>query len=174
MTKALAVGPEEYSKIACYPLLREQGVEYVIGRCESISTNSVVTSTGITIQFDLCVLAVGQKYPLFHPDPITENTTTTRLQAIINAHNKIIQAKSIVIAGGGPVGTEIAADIKLRFKDKRVILVHSHAVVLNSNNWGLPEIATKTLISMGIEYAGNDKVREYNASTNTVSLISIL
>ena len=38
---------------------------------------------------------------------------------------KIRAAKTIVIAGGGPLGTETASDIKLRYKDKRVVLVHS-------------------------------------------------
>jgi NADH dehydrogenase FAD-containing subunit len=38
----------------------------------------------------------------------------------VNAfHNKLLSSQNIVLAGGGPVGVELAADIKLRYPEKR-------------------------------------------------------
>lgn len=58
--------------------------------------------------------SVGQRIPFFYPDPRSESTAEAR-KASIRALNETIQvAKNVVVAGGGAVGTEVAADIKLR------------------------------------------------------------
>lgn len=117
MTKVIAVGKEEHEK-ALFPLLQEEGVEYVIDIVTGVTNNTVTTKSGKTLPFDACVVAVGHNIPLFFPD-VTQTTKQQRLDAIQLVHEQVKAANTIVISGGGPVGTEAAADIKLRFKDKK-------------------------------------------------------
>jgi NADH dehydrogenase FAD-containing subunit len=117
MTKVIATGTEEHSKVL-FPLLREDGVEYVIDYCASIDATQAVTASGETIPFDVCVIAVGQRVPFFFPT-VQERTVDSRKATISALYSDIMRANSIVIAGGGPIGTEAAADIKLRHKTKK-------------------------------------------------------
>ena len=118
MTESIAAGPEEH-KNSVFPLLREDGVEYVIDNCVSLTSNEARTKSGQVIPFDLCLVAVGHRIPNFMPNPDTENTADLRKQAISTLYSDLLRANSIVIAGGGAIGTEAAADIKLRHKDKK-------------------------------------------------------
>lgn len=118
MTMVVAEGAEEHAK-ALYPLLREDGVNYIIDTVQSISQGSLITRSGQAISFDAAVIAVGQNIPRFYPDPLTQTTMDARKAAISAFNAEIRHANSIVISGGGPVGSEVAADIKLRFKSKK-------------------------------------------------------
>jgi len=115
MTKVLAVGREEHEK-AIFPLVREDGVEYIIDVCVSVSNNAMTTKTGRVVPFDVCVVAVGHNIPVFFPS-VTETTMQQRKDSIARVTQQIGNARSIVISGGGPVGAEAAADIKLRNKN---------------------------------------------------------
>jgi NADH dehydrogenase FAD-containing subunit len=117
MTKVIATDGEEHQK-ALFPLLKEDGVTYVKDACASVEANSVTTQSGRSIPFDVCVVAVGQNIPIFYPTA-AEDTIEKRKESIAAIQAKVRNAKTIVISGGGPVGTEAAADIKLRFKDKK-------------------------------------------------------
>lgn len=118
MTEAVAAGPTVHDK-AVYPLLREPGVTYVIDVVESLEDGRLRTVSGQEITFDAAVIAVGQKIPFFYPNPTTESTAEARKATIRALYESIQAAKSIVVAGGGAVGTEVAADIKLRHANAR-------------------------------------------------------
>lgn len=83
-----------------------------------MSANSCTTNTGQTIQFDFCVVATGQKYSVFVPNPLTERTVGERKATIANLIEQITNARTIVISGAGAVGSELASDIKIRNKEK--------------------------------------------------------
>ena len=161
MTMVMAAGPEAHDK-CIYPLMRETGVEYVIGICASITDGTVTTTTGQSIPFDVCVLATGQDMSIFMPNPVTEATMAQRKATINALYTKIQAAQTIVISGGGPLGCETAADIKIRNKDKKVVLVHAQGALLSTMNWGLPAVAASSLQAMGIEVVFNTKVRYPN------------
>lgn len=117
MTKVIAMGTEEHSKII-FPLLREERVDYAIDSIASLTNNIATLASGNTIEFDVCVLATGQKIPLFYP-ALSDITKEIRIESVAAVSRQIAGAKSIVISGGGPVGSELVADIKLRNKDKK-------------------------------------------------------
>jgi NADH dehydrogenase FAD-containing subunit len=119
MTMAIASGPSDHAK-AVFPLVREDGVSYITGATVTdISDGSATLSSGETVAFDVAVLATGQKIPLFMPDPRSETTVEARKAVIAAINKKISSASTIVIAGGGPIGSEIAADIKIRHASAR-------------------------------------------------------
>jgi NADH dehydrogenase FAD-containing subunit len=162
MTMVMAAGPEAHDK-CIYPLMREAGVDYIIGICASITDGSVTTNTGQTIPFDVCVLATGQDMSIYMPNPLSEPTIAQRKATVAALFNKIKAAKTVLISGGGPLGCETAADIKIRYKDKKVVLVHAQGSLLSTMSWGLPAVALKSLQDMGVEVMLNTKVRYSNS-----------
>lgn len=117
MTKVIAAGTEEHTKVI-YDLLREKDINYIVDVVTSVSDGSLTTGSGRNVPFDVCVVAVGQNIPIFFPD-VSQRTMDARKAAINEIHRSIRNANNIVLGGSGPVGVEAAADIKLRFKDKK-------------------------------------------------------
>lgn len=117
MTKVVAAGPNEHDK-ALFDLLREPNIRYVQDVVTGISDGSITTESGQTIDFDACVLATGQHIPIFMPET-SQRTKAARKAAVTAIHEQIVRAKTVVIGGSGPIGVEVAADIKLRYKDKK-------------------------------------------------------
>lgn len=117
MTKAVAVGGEEHTK-CIYPLNREEGVEYVLDSCAALMNNSARTTSGRVIDFDVCIIATGQRIPVFYPN-LEDTTKELRIKSVAKVSNDIKAANSILISGGGAVGSELAADIKIRNKGKK-------------------------------------------------------
>lgn len=111
---------EEHDKYM-FPLLKEDNVDYVIASCTSLSNSSAALSNGQTIDFDACVVATGLKFPIFQLDP-SHPSKEFRNSEIMGLNSSVQKAKHIVISGGGPVGCEAAADIKLRSPDKRLVI----------------------------------------------------
>ncbi len=120
MTKVLAVGPSEHSNYI-YPLFREPGIRYVIGRCSELTQNEAITTTGDRIPYDVCVIATGVSIPAFIPDH-DYITMKERKDIIRDIYTKIINAETVLLAGAGPIGVEMACDIKLRYRDKKYTL----------------------------------------------------
>ena len=99
MTMVMAMGPEAHDKVL-FPLLRDPGIEFIIGTARTINDNSVTTSAGQVITFDVCVLATGQNMSIYSPNPETEPTRELRKANIEKIYNNIKAAKTIVISGG--------------------------------------------------------------------------
>ena len=125
---ALVMGEAEYAHFQ-HELLKEEGVKYIIATCTSLSKNQATLSTKDTIDFDVAIVATGVKYPLLLPNP-KGDTKESRVEVIKAAQARILSANTIVVQGGGPVGSEIAAEIKIRHKDKRYDLLMFNASVL--------------------------------------------
>lgn len=157
MTHVAATGTEEHNK-ALHPVLHEANVEYINAVATSLGPDSCTISSGQVINFDICVVTTGQKYATFFPDPSTEFKLEDRKAFISNFQSQIKQASTIVISGGGPIGVELAADIKIRNKEKKVVLVHPQKFVLDKMTAPFPSIATNTLKTQGVELILNDRV----------------
>jgi len=117
MTEAVAAGATVHSKVL-FPLFKEPGADYIVDTCTEVQDHAITTKCGQTIEYDVLVLATGLSYPIFQAGE--EHPTAESRQGFISELNqKIAAANTIVIAGGGAVGCEAAADIKLRHGDKR-------------------------------------------------------
>eukprot|EP01034_Spumella_vulgaris_P031146 gene31146-38489_t len=141
MTKAVAMGAAEHSKII-FPLLREDRVDYVIDSCVSLTNTTATLASGNKIEFDVCVLATGQKFPLFFPD-LTDRTKEIRLESVAKVTRQIAAARTIVISGGGPTG---------------VILVQPNNSILSTMKHRLPELAARHMREIDVELVNNDRV----------------
>lgn len=102
------------------PSLDKYGVskfEHVVGTAQSLDTNAnhVVVSIKAneqprTIYYDTLVIATGSSYKNIMPFKNLADTATTKNE-IHSLRNKIAAARSIVVAGAGQTGVEVAAEL---------------------------------------------------------------
>eukprot|EP00946_MAST-07B_sp_MAST-7B-sp1_P003654 g3654.t1 len=139
--------------------------EFVHGRVKRIDESSVVVRTfgesddantadkaaEITIPYDYIVIATGADYrapitPLpnetnFRTRHLTWNEQAARLKA----------AKSVLILGGGAVGTELAAEIACHFPDKTISIVDGQERLLPLFPRATSDHATRWFEDRGVE-----------------------
>ncbi|HJV02740.1 MAG TPA: FAD-dependent oxidoreductase [Burkholderiaceae bacterium] len=137
-------------------------VRHVQGRAASISVRSVVvdTSTGSeTIPFDYAVVATGSRHvdPLIKADVAGEGG---RRSQIVAAHERLKTARHVVVAGGGPVGVEIAAELCESFPRLSVTLMHGTGQLLENAPAKFGEWALDKLIAMGANVLLDDPVTQ--------------
>ncbi|ATZ95222.1 NAD(P)/FAD-dependent oxidoreductase [Dickeya fangzhongdai] len=110
-----------------------------------------------TVSFDYAVIATGSAYI----DPLIKAQaplSTSRTAEIRSMHKRLREARSVVVAGAGPVGIEIAAELCEAFPDLAITVVHSGKTVLNSAPDKFPQWAEKDLRDKGVKFALNDRV----------------
>lgn len=88
---------------------------------------------GTVLLYDLCIICTGSSYHA--PWKITCEGVTSleeRLTYLKEQRNQYKEAKEILCIGGGAVGVEVASEICRREPSKRVTLVNSQSVVLDT------------------------------------------
>jgi NADH dehydrogenase FAD-containing subunit len=87
---------------------------------------------GDRISFVSAILAPGTIYPI--PAKASTLDYESTHKNLVQLRSSIKEAKSIVIVGGGPVGIELAGEIREVYKDKRLTIVHDQENLLDKNN----------------------------------------
>lgn len=175
MRASVAPGWEEVTRVPLNKLLKNGKI--VQGKVTEMTETSVKLSNGTTLEADYIVLAHGfgeSNLPGGTPDNLT---TSKQFKDTLIEKQKIIQSsKSILIVGGGPVGVELAGEIKAYYPNKKVTIVHSSSQLLNNS---LPPMAPKfitqlneKLTKMGVEVKLNTKVAELPRITNKDGFIT--
>lgn len=104
-------------------------IELIQAEAQSIEDNEVViqrigkTKTMERIPFDYLILATGSTYPSPIKPRDGAETQTEILKEIKMIREKLIEAQSILIIGGGPVGIELAGEIGSAFPQKSITLL---------------------------------------------------
>ena len=81
-----------------------------------------------TIPFDYLLLACGSLYPAVHGQEVVkpgaaQSTLVQREACWAVAARRLADAEDAIVVGGGPVGVELAAEIKAAYPKKRVVLI---------------------------------------------------
>lgn len=100
-----------------------------------ITPTEVLAADGHSVAYDYLVIATG------HADPVPK-TRTERLKQYQADNQKIKDAQSILIIGGGPTGVELAGEIAVDYSEKKVTLVHNGPRLLEFLG---PKASKKTL-----------------------------
>lgn len=155
----LMVAPEALPAQIAYSDFLKEAVHRQ-GSAVTMTRKSVDVSTkdGIrTIPFDFAVVASGSRYidPLVKAEALSQSDRMAELWA---AHRKIATAKSIVVAGGGPVGVETAAELRETFPTIAVKLVHGGPKLLDSAPNKFPGCAMKDLQAQSVTVVLEDMV----------------
>ena len=82
-------------------------------------------------------------------------------------YEKIKEAKTILIIGGGPVGVELAGEIVVDFPDKKVILAHGGSRLIEFLGPKASEKALGWLRKKNVEVLLNERVDVDNRSEKT-------
>lgn len=106
-------------------------VEYIQGRIEELTSLGAVYSLNnsagenANIDFDYVIIASGRnrKWPT---SPLAYNFKSY-MDEMVQFNKNVSDCKRIGVIGAGAVGIEIAGDIKSKFVDKDVFLIHPHA-----------------------------------------------
>jgi NADH dehydrogenase FAD-containing subunit len=90
-------------------------------RATLVEPNRVVTSSGEEIAADYVVLATGSSYPFPAKTDLVD--TEAAHQQVRATHESLSKAERVLLLGAGPVGIELAGEIKAVWPDKSVTLL---------------------------------------------------
>jgi apoptosis-inducing factor 2 len=112
------------------------------------------------IPFDYLVIAIGIDYPIFLKN--TKNVFVVKSgEEVIQNTRRLQDAKTILIVGGGLIGTEVASNLSRKFPEKQLILVHPHTRLLERNTKRVSRYAKKYLEEHKVQIIYNEKVIDY-------------
>jgi NADH dehydrogenase FAD-containing subunit len=90
-------------------------------RAASVDPGGVTLASGQRVEADYVVLATGSSYA--YPAKPTAESTSQALDHLRETHKELADADRVLILGAGPVGLELAGEIKEVWPHKRVTIV---------------------------------------------------
>jgi NADH dehydrogenase FAD-containing subunit len=90
-------------------------------RAVVVNPNRVVTASGEEISADYVVLATGSKYPFPAKTDLVD--THHAQEQVRRAHDALTQADRVLLVGAGPVGIELAGEIREVWPEKSIVLL---------------------------------------------------
>jgi apoptosis-inducing factor 2 len=97
-------------------------------RAATVEPGRVVTASGDVIVADYVVLATGSSYPF---PAKTDLVSTAHAFAQVQAtHDALSRADRVLLLGAGPVGIELAGEIRAVWPDKSIVLLDERDEVL--------------------------------------------
>lgn len=127
-------------------------------------TPQFVETESEKLMYDYLVISTGIEYPIYLEN--TKNVITVKSGVeVVQNYEKIVNAKTILIIGGGLIGTEIAGELATRSLKKHIILVHSHDRLLERNRTNVSCYAKRFLESHGITILLGEKVIDHRNGT---------
>ncbi|KAI0526732.1 hypothetical protein F5B22DRAFT_587328 [Xylaria bambusicola] len=141
----------------------------VIGVTES---SVQLKESGEIIPYDMLVIATGSGVETGLPSRVNATDKRQGMELMRNMQQKIKAANTVVVVGGGAAGVEIATDAQNLYPNKKIILVHSRAAVMNRFGQGLQKTALEGLQSLGVEVILQDRLVQTVPGSGTILLKS--
>jgi NADH dehydrogenase FAD-containing subunit len=131
----------------------------VRGRAAKVDTGRVTLTSGEEIRADYIVLATGSAYPF--PAKSDVDATATAHGQVRAAHAALASAQRVLLLGAGPVGIELAGEIKAAWPDKPVTLLDVAEDVLGERfRPDLKAELRRQLAALGVEVLLSSPLRE--------------
>jgi apoptosis-inducing factor 2 len=90
-------------------------------RAISVTPGAVALASGDRIDADYIVLASGSRYPFPAKTDLPDSATAQ--EHYLRLHKELGAAERILLVGAGPVGLELAGEIKAAWPDKQITLI---------------------------------------------------
>jgi NADH dehydrogenase FAD-containing subunit len=103
-----------------YDKLLQRG-RVVHDRATGVAPGEITLASGDRITADYIVLATGSRYPF--PAKSDQLDTSSAQEHYLRVHKELAAAERILLVGAGPVGLELAGEIRAEWPGKQIILV---------------------------------------------------
>lgn len=142
--------PEEWAERIFYPydafLKRGKQIrEYA----SAVDVKGVTLASGERVEADYIVLATGSGYP--YPAKTRADSTAEAVAHFKETHAELAGAERVLIAGAGPVGLELAGEIKAVWPEKQITIVDSSEQLMPGYEEELRVELHSQLEKLGIE-----------------------
>ncbi|MCI2417817.1 FAD-dependent oxidoreductase [Saccharopolyspora sp. K220] len=128
-------------------------------RAARVDSTGVVLASGQRIAADYLVLATGSAYPF--PAKFDDLDSAAAKARIRTTHDALTRAEHVLLLGAGPVGLELAGELKAAWPDKPVTIVDPAEDILTGDF--PPELRTELrsqLAELGVRLALGAALRE--------------
>jgi NADH dehydrogenase FAD-containing subunit len=126
--------------------------DYLQGNVSQLQEGQAQLDDGTSIEFKQAVIASGSSYKnLAMAKPQTSLNLDRRNQELLQEHDQLTAANSVLIIGGGIVGVELAGEVAYAYPDKKVILAHATDTLLDGFKPKAQRVATEQLRKLGVE-----------------------
>ncbi|CAM6089633.1 unnamed protein product [Calypogeia fissa] len=131
--------------------------KHVQSSAKTATATEVITVSGEEIAYDFLVITTGTT---FHVPP-GRVTKEERMQEFKELNQQLVEAESVLIIGGGPVGVELVGEIVTDFPQKTVTLVHSGDRVLEFLGPKVSQKTEKWMKKKGVNVILKDRVENF-------------
>jgi apoptosis-inducing factor 2 len=97
-------------------------------RAAVVEPDRVITASGEEIAADYLVLATGSSYPFPAKTDLVD--TEQAFEQVRSTHRALLQADRVLLLGAGPVGIELAGEIRAVWPEKSIILLDPQGELL--------------------------------------------
>ena len=132
-------------------------LELVQDLATDIADGEVELKSGGRVKFEYLAIATGTRQ-----NPPAQVRGTEKVDGcgeLRNMQKQIEVSKSIAIVGGGPVGVQLAGDIKTFYEDKHVVLIHSRQRLLPNFGKVLHDYVIDAMVRMGVTVMLDERPR---------------
>ncbi len=144
-------------------------IERVEDRVVRVTQGALHTAQGMVVPWDHLVLATGAMYRSDLVKPLGGNTDH-RMAHYRRLHAAVLEARSVLIVGGGPVGIEIAGEITQERTRVSVIVIEKLGSILPSADPTLRDWATAELERRGVRIILNTTLKDVVPPAGDVDL----
>jgi NADH dehydrogenase FAD-containing subunit len=143
-------------------------VKHIKTVVSKLTSEQATLANGETVTFDVAVVSTGTGYKwdaCGRGPPALGNESMQARKAILKAEGvKLVDAESVLIVGGGLIGTELAGDVAFYKKEKgkpvNVTLVHSGDHLCPEMSVKAASMVQRKLEKLGVKVFLNDKASE--------------
>ncbi|KAF4442953.1 hypothetical protein F53441_11597 [Fusarium austroafricanum] len=121
----------------------------ICDEASEVTDTHVHTVGGVSVAYDYLVIATGAAQPA--PARLLARSKDDGIEELRGFQQRIEKAKSVAVIGGGAVGVELVTEIKEKYPDRQVTLIHSRDQLLPRFGPKLHEHVVSVLRSQDIE-----------------------
>ncbi|KAI1360257.1 hypothetical protein F5Y08DRAFT_317812 [Xylaria arbuscula] len=148
-------------------------LRWVRDRVVAVTKSNVqLKESGEIIPYDMLVIATGSWVETGLPSRVNATDKRKGMELMQDMQQKIKDAETVVVVGGGAAGVEIATDAQHLYPKKKIILVHSREAVMNRFGRGLQVTALEGLQTLGVEVILQDRLVQAEPGSGTILLKS--
>ena len=114
------------------------------------------------LPYDYLVISTGIDYPIYLKNKKDVFPIKSGVE-VIHYSEKVAKATTILIIGGGLIGTEVAGALARTVPEKQIILVHPHDRLLERNTKTVSHYAKKYLEERGVQLIFKEKVVDHKS-----------